>query len=65
MVSDSWSTDVVASDNEGAGEPPTLQPPGGIVPAGALPDVIPGGAPDIQRLDLIREEGAVGGGETH
>ncbi len=56
MVSDSWSTDVVASDTE-TGE--GMQAPGGIVPAGSLPDVVPG-PPDLPRLDLIREESAQG-----
>lgn len=37
-----------------------MQPPGGIVPAGALPDIVPGAqAPDMPRLHLIREEQAV------
>jgi hypothetical protein len=68
-VSDAWSTDVVASDNEGGadgganangGGAPV--PPGGVVPAGSLPDIVPSPQlahmPDGQmaRLDLIREE---------
>lgn len=37
VISDAWSTDVVASDNEGANEGNPTIPPGGVVPAGGLP----------------------------
>ena len=46
----------MASDTE-TGEGGGNVHPGGMVPAGSLPDVVPpGGPPEIARLDLIREE---------
>ncbi|VDO97096.1 unnamed protein product [Soboliphyme baturini] len=54
MVSDSWSTDVLASDSEFTVDLQAL--PGAMVPAAALPDIIPEQPPEIPRLDLIAEE---------
>ncbi len=50
LVSDSWSTDVLASDSEYQYREDAN--------ASALPDVVPGQPPDIPRLDLIAEESA-------
>ncbi|KRZ68700.1 GTPase-activating protein and VPS9 domain-containing protein 1, partial [Trichinella papuae] len=53
MVSDSWSTDVLASDSEFGGDVQQSQLP---LSSAWLPDIVPCPAPQAPRLDLISEK---------
>ncbi|KRX37909.1 GTPase-activating protein and VPS9 domain-containing protein 1 [Trichinella murrelli] len=53
MVSDSWSTDVLASDSEFGGDAQQSQLP---LSSAWLPDIVPCPAPQAPRLDLISEK---------
>ncbi|KFD67664.1 hypothetical protein M514_08524 [Trichuris suis] len=52
MVSDSWSTDVLASDSEMGGETPSTIVINGSQ-SGLLPDLVPCQTPSMPRFDLV------------